>query len=157
MKTAFMLLIAALSFGFLVDTPESIKQREKDAKQRAKEERAWKKAVNRNYDLDALRSFLDDQIQERSVVEGISLAKAKTEDGWRFDGRALICGDWVFSSEKPGEPTFSLSWKYEELKSADDSSLVIKTITLNCSREAKGRYTFISAKREEDEYVILSL
>jgi hypothetical protein len=157
MKTAFMLLIAALSLGFMIDTPESTKQREKDAKRHVKEVRAWRKAVSKNYDLDALRTFLDEQIREHPVVEGISLAKAKTERAWVFEGQRLKCGDWSFSSEKSTGSSFTIWWTYEELKSADGSSVVFKTITLNCSRESKKSYTFLSAKREESEYIILQI
>ena len=152
-----MLLIAALSLGFMIDTPESIKQREKDAKRYAKEARVWRKAVSKSYDLDALRKFLDQQIREHPSVDGISLAKAKTESAWVFDSQMLKCGDWSFSSEKPTGSSFTIWWTYEELKSADGSSVLFKTITLNCSRESKDSFTFLSAKREEDEYIILQI
>ena len=150
MKHLLVILLAAVSLGFMIDTPESIREREK-------ENRAWKKGITKAYDLKALHAFLEAQIRVLAVVDGVDLRHFKIDEQWKFDENysGLTCGNWNFWTKDVKSPEFTLLWNYEERKK-DDGTVIQKSIELFCQRKSKATFVLDSAKRAEEECVILS-
>jgi len=148
MRGILIVLLAALSLGFYVESPDA-------ARQRKHEEKTWRREVTRAYNLKALHLFLDKQLHALIQVDGVALAKSSVAPKWKFEGMSLVCGSWSFSADvKTGE--FSLSWLYEEVKREDGSSL-IRSVVLRCRRISNETFELIRASREEDEVIILSV
>ncbi len=147
MKPAFLILTALLSCGFIVETPETVRERELQHK-------AWRKQMEQSYDFTALRKFLVQQIKSIGRFEGIDLSKSKTSAQWSLDGGVAQCGNWLFTGD-PKKDDFTLTWTYEDIPSQSGGGGTWKIISLRCVKIANDRFEFKSASRTEDEYVVL--
>ena len=150
MKYLLVIWLAAVSLGFMIDTPESIRKREK-------ENRTWKKGITKAYDLKALHTFLEAQIRILAAVDGVNLRDSKIAEKWKFDEfyPGLTCGNWNFWTKAGKSSEFTLVWIYEEQKK-NDSTVIQKSIDMICERMSKAVFVLVSAKRAEEEYIILS-
>jgi len=148
MKLLILSAFAFLSFGFLVETPESIKEEERQAK-------AFKQSVAKRFDLHELRRFIESQIKEKLSVDGISLANSKLEDEWIQGGLIFKCGDWIFVSDDPRKPEFKLRWNYQTDERMNET-LLVKSVTFDCHRISRSKFSFTRIYREEEELYILN-
>jgi hypothetical protein len=147
MKVACVLLLALLSLGFIVETPEGRREVERQHK-------TWRKQFKRAYDLTALQAFLVEQVKATGEIEGVDLSKSRLAAQWSLEGGVAQCGDWLFIG-KVGDAEFALQWTYADIPHPDHSGGIWKIIQLHCRREAKDRFRQLSVSRSEDEYVIL--
>jgi hypothetical protein len=147
MRTTWVLLAALLSFGFIVETPESRKEREQ-------QHQLWRKQFQRAYDLKALHTFLAEQIAATPQIEGVDLSKSRLAARWSLSEGVARCGDWVFVG-KVGGGDFVLQWTYSDIPHSDGSGGIWKIVHFHCRRHARDQFRRLSAGKTEDEYVVL--
>lgn len=149
MKYLLVILLAAVSLGFMVETPETIKQREK-------EDRARLKQIKEEYDLKALHRFLEEQLKANPNVKGVDLSRARIARKWTIEGKTLHCGEWTLDPPDPKTSEFTISWTYEDKPNADRNGGIWKSILLICHRKSKNVFILLSVKHSEDEYITLT-
>ena len=149
MKKLILVLLAFLSLGFMIETPESIRERERL-------ERTWQRDAKRVVDLGALRSFLAEEIRSRRIVGGVDITTSRLEPKWRKAGMAFQCGDWVFAMPAPQTGRFVVFWNYEEARD-EEGSLIQRSITFECHRSSRKEFVVDKVEKREDEIVILQL
>ena len=147
MKVACIIILSLLSLGFIIETPESRREQER-------QHAAWRKQFKRAYDLAALRAFLVEQVKATGQIEGVDISKSRIADQWSLDGGVAQCGDWLVLGEV-GVADFTFQWTYADIPNSDRSGGLSKSVRLLCRRDAKDRFRFLSASKSEDEYVIL--
>jgi hypothetical protein len=135
MKAVFLLLVAVLTCGFIIETPES-------RREAARTERRWKKDVKAKFDFAALREFLVKTIAETKQFEGIDLTAARLDPQWKFAGSSLTCGDWTFTFGAEDE-SFQFTYTYADQK----------FVGLECVREKKNSFRLLQVYK--DEWIIL--
>jgi hypothetical protein len=147
MRALLVILFATLSFGFIVETPETLRQR-------TLTEKKWHEELSAQFDFSALREFLVREIAVHPQVEGIALAKAKVGEKWEPAGNARICGDWLFWADSPRAKKFKISWTYE--RGAEKNGTILeRSVTFCCTRKSKGEFVADHIKRSDDELVLL--
>jgi hypothetical protein len=139
MKPVFALLAVLFLCGFMVESAQTRKERERN-------ERKWEAEVRKRYDLDALRSFLAIVIDRQSPFEGVDLRKAKLGDKWiEQPFYKFSCGDWTFL---PGNDhtsdEFTLRWCYD--RHNDD----LQVIVISCVREKNARFREVKISKVEE-------
>lgn len=144
-----IVILSCFSFGFHIETPESLRAHEKEV-------RVWKKQIKKTYDLKALHTFLIDQIKTHPNVDGIDLSKAKVEAQWTIGQGTLSCGNWTFVTPNPKSPEFTIYWAYEDKKHADGYGGISKSVNFVGRRNSKALFELVTATHTEDEYIILS-
>lgn len=135
MKTILLIFVAALSCGFVIETPES-------RREAAQAEKRWQKDVEAKFDFSALRDFLLKTVAENKGFEDVDLTVPRLDAKWKFAGSSLTCGDWLFAFGGKDE-NFEFSYTYSNPK----------FIALKCVREKKN--SFRLRQIYKDEWVLL--
>ncbi|MDQ8183871.1 hypothetical protein [Pelagicoccus sp. SDUM812005] len=136
MRTLLLIVSAILLTGFSIETPETIKAAEKQAKR-------WKKEVNRRFDMKELHKFLEATIAANPTLNEIDLSKAKIGKKWIHSDMSFTSGDWVFSYNSKAED-FEFIYTYGDEK----------FIGLRCKRKSKKEFEYIEPYL--DEWIVLS-
>jgi hypothetical protein len=150
MKPLLIALLAFLSFGFLIEVPETPEQKA----ERLKQESTWQAVFTARFDLKALRDFLASELKARRSYEGANFQKAPLAPDWIVAGTGVNCGDWHFSISDPKLDDFRLEWIYETSRQKD-GSLLQKTVILECKRIDRRTFRVTKIRRQEDELIEL--
>lgn len=146
-RVLLVAFLSALSFGFIIETPETIRQREA-------EEKKWQVELSASYDFSQLRKFLVREIDARREVDGVVLSKSKIAREWKPAGQALICGDWLFFVASPSAQEFTIRWAYETID-RKDGTLLQRTVTFYCVRKSNVEFAVDRVARADNELVVL--
>jgi hypothetical protein len=147
MKKIIVVLLVISSLGFIVETPEMRRERERS-------DRAWQKAVAKSVDLPALRLFLIDHVSKNPVCDGVELNRALITKRWKPEGMALSCGDWYLVLDGPDDKDIELLWTYEEFR-RPDRTLIHRVVEISVHREGRSSFVGLSTERRDDEMVEL--
>ncbi len=147
-KRLIIALLAAASLAFMVESPESRREVER-------QQQAWRARIENAYDLRALHDFLKAQINAIPMVEGVALGQAKMTRKWKPSGSAYVCGDWLFVVPDPDSAEFTLTWIYDTTRNAEGTDIQ-KSVTLHCRRDTRSSFTLVRATRDDDEIIHLT-
>ena len=101
--------------------------------------------MSARYDLDAVRDFLVEVVDQHPVYEGVSLASGRIGTAWRAEriapGQRMRCGDWVLYDVEQGDEQFLLYCVFDEKNG--------RSVTIRSKRLSRDQFEFIETSIDE--------